>query len=81
MLNDGLVVTIKYYYHLTAYKDHKNEKVFRPYYLSIAFALALASCGPAKIISTPIENIDKMPLKTAPLKEKDLKEMEPFRLS
>ena len=49
------------------------KKVFRPYYLSIAFALALASCGPAKIISTPIENIDKMPLKTAPLKEKDLK--------
>lgn len=49
------------------------KKVFRPYYLSVAFALALASCGPAKIIPTPVENIDKMPLKTAPLKEKDLK--------
>src|SRR5574343_703042 len=48
------------------------KKVFRPYYLSVAFALALASCGPAKIIPTPVENIDKMPLKTAPLKEKDL---------
>ena len=48
------------------------KKLFRPYYLSVAFALALASCGPAKVIPTPVENIDKMPLKTTPLKEKDL---------
>lgn len=48
------------------------KKVFRPYYLSIAFALALASCGPAKVLPTPVENIDKLPLKINPLKEKDL---------
>lgn len=48
------------------------KKLFRPYYLSIAFALALASCGPAKVLPTPVENIDKLPLKINPLKEKDL---------
>ena len=48
------------------------KKLFRPYYLSVALALALASCGPAKVIPTPVENIDKLPLKINPLKEKDL---------
>lgn len=49
------------------------NKIFKPYYLSAALALVLASCGSAgKMVSTPVENIDKMPLKTTPLKEKDL---------
>ena len=45
----------------------------KPLYLSAAFALALAGCGSAKMVSAPVENIDKMPLKTTPLAEKDLK--------
>ncbi len=44
----------------------------RPLYLSLALALVLSGCGSAKMVSTPVENIDKMPLKTTPLKEKDL---------
>ncbi|SEP92838.1 S8 family peptidase [Flavobacterium urocaniciphilum] len=45
----------------------------KPLYLSSALALALVGCGSAsKMVSTPVENIDKMPLKTTPLAEKDL---------
>lgn len=46
--------------------------LFKPLYLSAAIALALTSCGTAKMVSAPVENIDKMPLKTTPLAEKDL---------
>lgn len=45
---------------------------FKTLYLSLALALVLSGCGSAKMISTPVANIDKMPLKTLPLKEKDL---------
>ncbi|KIX20572.1 peptidase S8 [Flavobacterium sp. 316] len=46
----------------------------KPIYLSTALALVLASCGGAKqIISTPVENIDTLPLKVTPLAENDLK--------
>lgn len=46
----------------------------KPYYLTAALAFALVGCGGAsKILSTPIENIDKMPLKMTPISEKDLK--------
>lgn len=46
---------------------------FNPFYVSAVLALALVSCGPQKMISTPIENVDNLPLKITPLAEKDLK--------
>jgi len=49
------------------------KRIFRPLYLSLALAFALASCGPQKMISTPVENIDNLPLKTTPVAENDLK--------
>ena len=49
------------------------KRNFRPLYLSLAFAFALASCGTQKMVSTPVENIDNLPLKTAPVAENDLK--------
>lgn len=48
------------------------KRNFRPLYLSLAFAFALASCGTQKMISTPVENIDNLPLKTTPVAENDL---------
>ena len=45
---------------------------FKPLFLSSAIALVLAGCGSAKMVSVPVESIDKMPLKTTPLAEKDL---------
>ncbi|MEY4834969.1 MAG: hypothetical protein RI980_1084 [Bacteroidota bacterium] len=48
------------------------KNLFNPLYLSLALAIVLSGCGSAKMVSTPVENIDKMPLKTTPLKEKDL---------
>ena len=54
----------------------------KPLYLSAALALALASCGSAsKMVSTPVANIDKMPLKTSPLKGKRFTTLESFRFS
>lgn len=47
--------------------------LFKPLFLSAAIALALTGCGSAKMVSAPVESIDKMPLKTTPLAEKDLK--------
>ena len=41
-------------------------------FLSLAIALVLSGCGSAKMISTPVANIDRISLKTTPLKEKDL---------
>ena len=49
------------------------KRTFRPLYLSLAMAFALASCGSQKMISTPVENIDNLPLKTTPIAENDLK--------
>ena len=47
--------------------------LFKPFYLSAAIALALTGCGStSKMVSVPVESIDKMPLKTTPLAEKDL---------
>ena len=47
--------------------------LFKPLYLSAAIALALTGCSSVpKMVSVPTENIDKMPLKTTPLAEKDL---------
>jgi subtilisin family serine protease len=49
-------------------------KTLKPIYLSAAFAFALVSCGGAKqMVSTPIGNIDNLPLKITPLAENDLK--------
>ncbi len=49
------------------------KRNFRPLYLSLGFAFALASCGTQKMVSTPVENIDNLPLKTTPVAENDLK--------
>ncbi|WP_324067608.1 MAG: S8 family peptidase [Flavobacterium sp.] len=49
------------------------KRNFRPLYLSLAFAFALASCGTQKMVSTPVENINNLPLKTTPVAENDLK--------
>ncbi len=49
------------------------KKNFRPLYLSLTLGLILASCGSQKIVSTPVENIDNLPLKITPLAENDLK--------
>ncbi|ESU24621.1 S8 subtilisin family serine endopeptidase precursor [Flavobacterium enshiense DK69] len=47
--------------------------ILRSYYLCAGLALALASCGTQKMVSTPVENIDKMPMKTGKIAENDLK--------
>lgn len=39
---------------------------------TLSLAMGLGGCSSSKIIPTPVENIDKMPLKIAPIKEKDL---------
>ena len=49
------------------------NKTFKPLYSFIALGIALVSCGPQKMISTPVENIDNLPLKTTPVAENDLK--------
>lgn len=49
-------------------------RIIKPFYLSAVLALALTGCGTtAKMISTPVENIDAVPLKTVKLSENDLK--------
>ncbi|UGS21042.1 S8 family peptidase [Flavobacterium cyclinae] len=48
------------------------KRIFRPLYLSLALAFVLASCGSQKMVSTPVENIDNLPLKTTPIAENDL---------
>lgn len=49
------------------------KKIFRPLYLSLALGFILASCGSQKMVSTPVENVDNLPLKITPLADKDLK--------
>ena len=47
---------------------------FKPFYVSAALALVLASCGGAsQMVSTPVENIDAIQTKTTKLSENDLK--------
>ncbi|MGX7667916.1 S8 family peptidase [Flavobacterium pedocola] len=48
-------------------------KLLETRYLCAALALALASCGTQKMVTTPVENIDKMPVKVGKIAEKDLK--------
>ena len=49
-------------------------RTFKPFYVSAALALILASCGStSKIVSTPVENIDAIQTKTTKLSENDLK--------
>ncbi len=48
-------------------------RTLKPIYVSTVAALLLASCGPSKMISTPIANVDNQPLKITPLAENDLK--------
>lgn len=48
------------------------KRIFRPLYLGFALAFVLASCGSQKMVSTPVENIDNLPLKTTPVAENDL---------
>lgn len=48
--------------------------IYRPLHLVYALSITLVGCGSAsKMVSVPVENIDRMPLKTTPLSEKDLK--------
>lgn len=50
-------------------------KLIKPIYVSAFAALILSSCSPAlaPMVSTNASNIDKLPLKTSPVKEDDLK--------
>lgn len=50
-------------------------KLIKPIYVSAFAALILSSCSPAlaPMVSTNATNIDKLPLKTSPVKEDDLK--------
>jgi len=49
------------------------KKYAFPFYASIALTLMLTGCGSQRMLSTPVENIDNLPLKTTPVKEDDLK--------
>jgi len=47
--------------------------LFKSYYLCAGLALALASCGSTQtMVSTPVENIDKLPMKVGKISENDL---------
>ena len=50
-------------------------KIFKISFLSLAFAILLTACGGgvAPIVSTPIANIDNLPLKAAPLTDAETK--------
>jgi subtilisin family serine protease len=50
-------------------------RLLKPLFLSATLALALSSCSPklAPMVNTNVANIDKLPLKTSPVKEEDLK--------
>lgn len=58
-------------------------KFIKPLFISSILVLALSSCSPglAPMISTNATNIDKMPLKTSPVKETDLKRWSHLDLS
>lgn len=51
-------------------------KLLKSSFIAVAFAAVLSSCGGgvAPIISTPVENIDALPLKAAPLTEVQMKQ-------
>jgi cell wall-associated protease len=44
----------------------------KPLFLSATGAMLIASCGTTKVVSTPITNIDNIPLKTSKLSEVEL---------
>jgi subtilisin family serine protease len=46
-------------------------KLIKPFFLSVLLATVLFSCGGAEIVSTPIENIDSVPLKVSELTENE----------
>ncbi|MFC5047782.1 S8 family peptidase [Aquimarina hainanensis] len=48
--------------------------------IAISSSLALVSCGAPTLVSTPIENIDSIPLKNAPLTETQYKNWNSFDL-
>ncbi|MES2746808.1 MAG: S8 family serine peptidase, partial [Bacteroidota bacterium] len=50
-------------------------KFIKSFFVSAVFAIALSGCSPklAPMVGTDPANIDKMPLKTSPVKEDDLK--------
>jgi subtilisin family serine protease len=48
-------------------------RTFKPFYVSAALALLLASCGGvSQMVSTPVENIDAIQTKTTKLTENEL---------
>ena len=47
--------------------------IFRTTLFSASVSLFLTGCGPAKLISTPVANIDKLPLKIQALSDAELK--------
>lgn len=47
-------------------------KFFKPLFLSATGAMLVASCGTTKVISTPITNIENIPLKSSELTETEL---------
>ena len=48
-------------------------KIIKSLSLASFALLVMSSCGTAKMIATNAANIDKLPLKTSPIKETDLK--------
>lgn len=51
----------------------KMNTYFKPFTLSLCFSVLLFGCGSSSsIISTPVENIDRSPLKVSPLTETEL---------
>lgn len=47
--------------------------ILKTHYVCATLALALASCGTQKMVTTSVENIDKMPMKVGKIAENDLK--------
>lgn len=56
-------------------------RTFKPFYVSAIAALVLASCGTtSKMITTPVENVDAIQIKSTKLQEKDLQRWSHFDL-
>ncbi len=54
--------------------NYNIMKILKPIFISGIIAFTMASCGGAKtIMSTNVANIDKMPLKTTPISEANMK--------
>jgi subtilisin family serine protease len=50
-----------------------NMRIITPFIATAFFASILTGCGTAQMVSTPINNIDKLPLKVRPLTDAQLK--------